>query len=123
MRLKILTEFIFLIPLIIAAWAGLYVYTAIISFSMAGGIAYHLYEEKKFFKLDVALSLLLISFNSYYIYLAKFPFSFFYPACVTLTLSIYFWLKAQKTKYDFNHSMWHVSSVLITIFCILAYVV
>ncbi len=132
MKLKILTEFIFLIPMAITFWFGLYIYTAIIALSLAIGILYHLHEEKKFFELDVFVSLILIATNLYFVYLSSFKFPYFHLALISLLASIYFWTKGRKTNYqgtlmpsgyDFNHSMWHISSMLITLFCILAYII
>lgn len=88
---------------------------------MISGLAYHLNNEKKYFALDVLISLLLISTNLYYLYLGKFESPFFQLAIIAVITSFYFWAKAQKKDYDFNHSMWHIASILITLYCILAY--
>lgn len=121
MRLKILTELLFLIPLVIALFLGLYLYSAIILCSIIVAILYHLNHEKKFFYTDVIVSLILIATNLYFAYLSDFKYPYFNLAVVSLIASAYFWFKAQKKNYDLNHSMWHISSVLITIFCILSY--
>ena len=69
MRLKIITEIIFIIPLIVTIWTGLYVYAGIIALSITTAILYHLHEEKRFLWSDVVASLTLITTNLYYIYL------------------------------------------------------
>lgn len=121
MKLKILTEILFIIPLALALQERLYWYGIIIILSIISALLYHIYEEKKYFVLDVALSAVLITTNLYFLYLSSFKYPFFHLALIALIASFYFWFRAQKKNYDFNHSMWHVASVMITLFCLLAY--
>ncbi len=122
MPLKIITELFFIIPLILTLVEGLYIYSAIITLSIISALLYHLNKEKRFLVLDVILSTTLISTNLYYVYLSSFKFPYFHIALLALVASFYFWMRAQKSNYDFNHSMWHLSSITITVCCILAYV-
>jgi len=101
--------------------AGFYIYGAIIAFSMTTALLYHLNHERKYLTVDVVASTILILTNLYFAYLSNFKFPYFHLAIVSLIISFYFWLRAQKTSYNFNHSMWHVASVMITIFCLLTY--
>jgi hypothetical protein len=121
MKLKIITEILFIIPLLLALFSGLYFYSAIIAISFLTAMLYHLNHEKKYLTIDIIASLALISTNSYYVYLSNFNYPFFHLAVLSLFISIFFWTRARKKNYDFNHSMWHISSILITLFCILAY--
>jgi hypothetical protein len=123
MPLKISTELLFTIPLLLTLVAGLYVYSAIIVLSIISALLYHLNKEKRFLYLDVALSTALISTNLYYVYLSNFKFPYFPIALLALAASFYFWMRAQKSNYNFNHSMWHISSVTITVCCVLAYTI
>ena len=122
MPLKIIPELFFIIPLILTLVEGLYIYSAIITLSIISALLYHLNKEKRFLVLDVILSTTLISTNLYYVYLSSFKFPYFHIALLALVASFYFWMRAQKSNYDFNHSMWHLSSITITVCCILAYV-
>lgn len=121
MRLKIITELLFIVPLALTLYYGMYLYGAIIVTSVTSGLAYHISNEKKHFSLDAVISLILISTNLYYLYLGKFESPFFQLAMIAVITSFYFWVKAQKKNYDFNHSMWHIASGIITLSCILAY--
>ena len=122
MKLKITTELLFIIPLALAFWGKLYWYGIIIILSIISALLYHIYNEKKYFLLDVTLSVALITTNLYFLYLSGFKYPYFYLALIALIVSFYFWFRAQKKNYDFNHSMWHIASVMITLFCILAYI-
>ena len=115
------TTLLFLIPLALTLLSGLYFYSAIITLSIIIALLYHLNKEKKNFHLDVILSIALITTNLYYVYLSNFKYPYFHLAVIAMIASFYFWFRAQKTNYNFNHSMWHISSVLITILCVLAY--
>jgi len=119
--LKIITELLFIIPLTLTLVEGLYIYSAIITLSIISALLYHNYKEKRFLALDAILSTALISTNLYYVYLSNFKYPYFHIALLALIASFYFWMRAQKSNYDFNHSMWHISSVTITVCCILAY--
>jgi len=122
MRLKILTELLFIIPLALALFGGLYLYSLVIAISILTAMLYHLNNEKKYFIADVITSIALLSTNLYFAYLSNFKYPYFHLALIPLVSSFYFWIRAQKKDYDFNHSMWHIASVMITGFCLLAYI-
>ena len=122
MRLKIITELLFILPIALGCYYGLYLYAAIMSLSVISALAYHLNKEKKYFTVDVIISLILISTNLYFLYQGEFKSPFFQLAMISLIASFYFWFRAQKTNYDFNHSMWHIASIMITLCCMGAYV-
>jgi len=121
MPIKTITELLFLIPLSLTLWWGLYFYSAIIILSIISALLYHAHKEKKYFHLDVILSIALIATNLYFVYLSNFKYPYFHLAVIAMIASFYFWWRAQKTNYDFNHSMWHIASVVITTSCVLAY--
>jgi len=120
-RNKIITELLFIIPLALALSEGLYIYGTVIALSITSALFYHLNKEKKYFMIDVITSTALITTNLYFLYLSGFKYPYFHLALIALTFSFYFWIRAQKTNYNFNHSMWHISSMFITMFCVLAY--
>ncbi|MFA6550389.1 MAG: hypothetical protein WCT36_03475 [Candidatus Gracilibacteria bacterium] len=120
MKLKIITELLFVAPFILALTAGFYLYSAIIALSIVSALFYHFSKEKRFFVIDVVVSVGLIMTNLYFVYLSGFKYPYFYLAIIALVFSFYYWMRAQKSNYDFNHSMWHIASVMITLFCVLA---
>lgn len=121
MKLKILTELLFIIPLALALFGGLYLYSLVIAISILTAMLYHLNKEKKYLVIDAIASSTLILTNLYFVYLSNFKYPYFHLALIALVFSFYFWIRAQKKNYDFNHSMWHIASVTITSFCLLAY--
>ncbi len=122
MRLKIITELLFLIPLALTLWWSIYFYSAIIGLSIVSALLYHLHKEQKYFYLDVVFSVILIITNLYFVYLSSFKYPHFHLAVIALVASFYFWWRAQNKNYNFNHSMWHIAIVVITISCILAFI-
>jgi hypothetical protein len=121
-KLKIITELLFTIPLILTLTKEKYLYSIIITLSIIIALIYHLSKEKKCLFLDSTFSTILVCTNLYYVYKADFKYPYFQLAMVALVAAFYFYFRAQKKNYNFNHSMWHVASMLITLFCVLAYI-
>ncbi len=120
--LKIWSNIVFALPLIISIYYKIYILTALIFTVSLFSVLYHFYNEKKWKLFDAIFSLLIIAYNLYLCYLSNFKFPYFHIALVFAIFSFIFYSKAHKNNYQLNHSLWHLCSSLITIFCILAYV-
>ena len=84
---------------------------------------YHFYDEKRFHGADFAAASALIVVNAYLCYLGAFTEPYFVAAVIFLVLALTHYLYLQnKGNYEFNHGMWHVHGALITLCCILVYV-
>ncbi|MFL5754279.1 MAG: hypothetical protein ACJ76F_12785 [Bacteroidia bacterium] len=53
--------------------------------------------------------------------MSKVSLTFWLILIVMVILSFYFWMRAHKKHYSLNHSLWHVSSVLITTYAVVMY--
>ena len=84
-------------------------------------LLYHLNKEKHYKILDETFAGLLILANVYLCYLFNFSFPYFYLAIVFVVFALFFYFKEKKTNYNIYHALWHIFSVLITIFCLIGY--
>lgn len=121
MNIKIVTTLLFVVPLLLAIFFKLYVAVVTLSLSMLSSLLFHLNQERFFKRVDIFCSTLLIASNSYLIYLSGFKYPYFQLAMAFVALAFYFWLKEDRRRYDFNHSMWHLASIGITLLCIAGY--
>lgn len=117
MKSKVWSNFFFIIPLVIALYNQLFLYSFLILSVMVFSSIYHYSEEKKFGTADRVFAYSLIFYNLYLCYLADFMFPYFYLALVFVLIGLYFFFVRRKDDYE-----WHISSVVVTIFCLFALV-
>ncbi|MCA9487622.1 MAG: hypothetical protein KC516_01535 [Nanoarchaeota archaeon] len=117
LKSKVWSNFFFAIPLVIALYQQLFFHSALILSVMIFSSIYHYSEEKKFGIADRIFAYSLIAYNLYLCYLANFRFPYFYLALLFVFVGFYFFFIKKK-----DDSEWHISSALITIFCLLAYI-
>jgi hypothetical protein len=117
LKSKVWSNFFFIIPLVIALYYQLFFYSLIIMFVMVFSSIYHYSDEKKFRIEDKIFAYLLIAYNLYLYYLVNFKFPYFYLSLLFVLIGFYFLFFKKKDDYE-----WHISSSLITIFCLLAYI-
>ena len=114
---KVWSNFFFAIPLVLALYHQLFFHSALIMSVIIFSSIYHYSEEKKFGIADRIFAYSLIAYNLYICYLANFKFPYFYLALLFVLIGFYFFFIKKKDDYE-----WHISSALITIFCLLAYI-
>ncbi|MEK7673191.1 MAG: hypothetical protein AAB373_04880 [Patescibacteria group bacterium] len=121
MRLKfrVWSNVFFLIPLVMALYYDLFLHAGLIFAVMIFSTLFHINREKKGEGVDRFFALTLMAYNLYLIYLSGFRQPYLLLAIVLVAVAFYFYFR-QKQNYDFNHSLWHLASVAITIVCILA---
>lgn len=107
----------FLIPLGMALWYGLFLHSVLILWVMIFSTLFHLSVKKKFKIMDNLFAYLLIASNLYLLYLSHFQEPYFVLALLFVVIWFYFLFKKKKDDYE-----WHISSTIISILCILAYV-
>ncbi len=117
----IVSNVLFLIPIIIAVKEGLYFYALLLTVATSISIIYHASHEKYLGSIDRTLATTVIIANLYLCYLSGFKEPFFATALLFVVFAFYFFFKA-KNNYSLNHALWHVCSVVITLMCVLAYV-
>jgi len=119
--LKIWSNLAFLVPFFVAVINGLLVYSFVVLVCAVVSTIYHYYDEKRFAILDMITANSLIFSNLVLSYLFNFSFPFFYVAMVFVVIAFYYFFKQHKSNKIYNHAMWHMSSVIITMMCIFGY--
>ena len=121
LNLKTLSNISFIIPLVLAVSLKIYFMIFFIGLAMVVSLVYHVYDERRLQKIDMIAAFMLIGANLFLCYQFGFAFPYFHLALLFVAFAVYFYLKQNKNNYNLNHSLWHLSSVLITISCILGY--
>jgi tellurite resistance protein TehA-like permease len=111
----------FIIPAAIAVSKGLVLYATLIAIAAAVSYYYHHTDETKLKRIDRVLAYSVIAANLYVLYLADFRQPYFAIALLFVAIAFYFFFTGKDHKYDTYHGMWHLSSVVITLMCVLAY--
>ncbi len=115
---EIRSNIFFLIPMGMALYHKFFLYGLIIFLVTIGSSAFHISNKKKIFKrLDNIFAYLLIGYNTYICYLSHFKEPYFSLTLVFVMIGLYFLLRKNKDDYER-----HISSAIITIFCMLGYI-
>ena len=118
-NLAIFSSLLFLIPAYFSAEYKLYWHFTILILVILFSIRFHFSGEKNFVRTDKFLAILLMIGNLYLLYLGKFHF-FYTSLAIVFVLMAFFFFKREKINYPLNHSLWHLSSIIITLLCIFA---
>lgn len=121
LKFKVWSNVFFGIPLLLTIYYGLFIHSILISAVIIFSTFFHINNEKKWGILDQTFATGLITYNLYLCYLSDFRQPHFFLALLFVVVAFYFYFKQKKANYDLNHSLWHLSSVVITILCIFAY--
>ena len=111
----------FLIPGLIAMYKGLWAYGALIMIAAGVSYYYHHTDETALQRVDKVLAYSVIASNLYVLYLSHFKQPYFSIALLFVAIAFYFFFLGKDHRYDVYHGLWHLSSVVITTMCILAY--
>jgi hypothetical protein len=117
LKSKVWSNASFAIPLAIALWHQLFFHAGLILLVCIFSSRYHLSDEKRFGALDRIFTHALIAYNLYLCFLSDFRQPYFSLAALFVLVGFYFFYVKKKDDYE-----WHMSSAIITLFCILAYV-
>lgn len=109
----------FLLPLVLALFLDIKTYVLVISLMLIFSLLYHGVRKYDFSIFDKFFANLLIFSNIVLCILGHFALPYFLIVCILIPISFYFWL--QKTRYSWNHSLWHIVSAYICIFSILTF--
>ena len=121
LNLKTLSNVSFAIPFVLAVLFKIYFMIFFIGLAMIVSLIYHVHDERRLQKMDMVAAFTLIGANLFLCYLFGFAFPYFHLALLFVIFAVYFYIKQNRYNYNLNHSLWHLSSVLITTFCILGY--
>lgn len=111
----------FYIPATIAMQKGLVWYGLLIALATTVSLYYHFTDETALKRTDRVLAYTVIFANLYILHLSGWKQPYFAIALVFVAIAFYFFFTGSGEKYDLYHGMWHLSSVVITLMCVLAY--
>ncbi len=112
----------FLVPLIVAIYFNIYWYAIILFVVFIVSYDFHFFNEaKEVYYLDVTFSSILMLSNVILLLGGHFfpPYGILAILCVFLALLFYF--RRSKHDYYFNHSLWHVFSAGVCLFCLMTF--
>jgi TRAP-type C4-dicarboxylate transport system permease small subunit len=110
------TNIFFVLPLALSLINKLYIHSFLILLVILASGYYHYREDKKLLVFDKISATLLILYNSYLCYLSGFKQPYFALIVVFVILAFYF-LRRLGDRQE-----WHLTSVIITLLCILSYI-
>jgi len=120
-KLKIYTSLFFLVPMFLALYFKIYLMAILLLTVTIFSIIFHIFDEKKLKIIDPIFAYILIASNLYLCFLFRFNLIYFLPAPLFVLLALICLVK-EKKNYELYHSLWHIFSGIITIFCILGYI-
>lgn len=112
----------YLVPIIIAVIYGLYLYAVILTVVFVVSFDFHHFKEAKdVYYLDVIFSSILMVSNTILLLLGNFKIPYSIIAVIFALVALFFYYRKAKHDYYFNHSLWHVFSALVCLFCLLTF--
>jgi hypothetical protein len=120
-HLLVSSNALFLIPLALSIYLGIYLHAISIVICIIGSVLYHKNQEKRLGLADRYSAIQLIFMNVLLVAIGG--FKPIYAFSIILLIILAFWFKklGERRDYTLWHSMWHITSVLITIVSILSY--
>jgi len=106
----------FVAPLFLSLYFGIFTHALIILILIILSTAFHITKEKKWENIDKIFAYLLIGYNLYLCYSSGFRTPFFLLAMLFVLIGCYFYFYKKRDDWE-----WHMSSAIITIFCILGF--
>ncbi len=112
----------FLIPLIIAINYNIHWYAIILLLVFIISLDYHFFNEaKSIYYLDVVFSTILIISNLILLFRGNWILPYSLIAVLFAMNALYFYSKKSKSVYYYNHSLWHIFSAGVCIFCLITF--
>jgi len=112
----------FLIPFIISISYGIYWYSIIIIIVFIISFDFHkFYEAKEVYYLDTMFSSFLMISNLYLLFKGHLALPYSILAILCAFCALLFYLRKSKSNYYFNHSLWHIFSAGVCIFCLITF--
>src|SRR3989344_3859066 len=119
--MKLWSNLFFLIPLALAAVYGFYLYVAVIGIVFCLSLAFHLREENKMlFYADMVLSGLLMFANFLLLFTSGWALPWSALAIACAAAAIFFFTGKSKLNENWSHSLWHIFSAGVSLFCLLS---
>ena len=112
----------FLLPLTIALFNNLYWYAGILAIVFIVSFDFHfLHEAKKIYYFDVVFSSILMLSNFILLFAGRWKLPYSVIAVFFALVALFFYFRRNKHDYYFNHSLWHIFSAGVCLFCLLTF--
>lgn len=123
-KFKNWTNICFLLPLGLAFYYELHIYTAILALVVFISFMYHQTGDYRFRFLDHFIAYVLIASNLFYVWKGDFNFSAIGTVIFFTFFALYFKFKkvTDEKEYIHNHGYWHIISSFVTVYCLMNYV-
>ena len=122
-KLLKLSNLFFLIQLVFAIVANLYWYAIILFVVFVVSYDFHFFSEaKEVYYLDVIFSSILMLSNCILLIMGHGLMPFSLLAVITALIALFFYFRRSRHDYYINHSLWHVFSAGVCLFCLLAFI-
>lgn len=114
----------FLIPLIVAIYYGVYWYAIILLTVFVVSYDFHFFcEAKEVYYLDIIFSSILMLSNFILLFMGHWTLPYSSLAVIFAIIALFFYFRKSKHDYYFNHSLWHIFSAGVCIFCLMTFLV
>jgi hypothetical protein len=113
----------FFIPIAIAIFYNIYWYAILMFIMFIVSFDFHFFHEaKQVYYLDVLSSSIIMISNFILLFMAHWvlPYSAF--AIAFALIALFFYFRKSKHNHYLNHSLWHVFSAGVCIFCLMTFV-
>jgi hypothetical protein len=117
MKSEVSSNVLFILPLALSLYHHLFAHSIVLSGVIIFSFIYHLTEKKSCRYRDKFFAYLIICYNLYLIYVSDFKAPYFPLALLFVCIGLYFLYPKDRDDRE-----WHGSASLITLCCILAYV-
>jgi len=112
----------FLLPFFLALSLNLYWYALIVLVVTIVSYDFHFFSEaSEVYYLDVFFSSLLMLSNFLLLFMGYWQLPYSALAVIFALTALYFYFKKSKRDYFWNHSLWHIFSAGVCIFCLLTF--
>ena len=111
-----------LIPLVMAIYYNVYWYSIILFTIIVVSFDFHFFNEaKEVYYLDVIFSSAVMLSNFILLFLGHWLLPYSLLAILSALIALFFYFYRSKHDYYFNHSLWHIFSALVCIFCLMTF--
>ena len=112
----------FLTPFIVAIVYSIYWYAIIVLAVFIISYDFHFFgEAKEVYYLDVLFSSILMLTNCALLFMGHLALPFSALALLSALIALFFYFRRSKHDYFINHSLWHIFSALVCIFCLMTF--
>lgn len=121
-RFVVWSNVFYVLPLVLAAYAGFFIDVFVLAALLATSTAFHVSRERRFSRADIAASAAVIAVNAVACYLGDFRMPYFGIVCALVVVALYVRYRIEKgDRGSVAHGWWHALAALILTLCVFVY--